>query len=107
MNPKLLAIILIMTAVTLEVIGDIYIKKWSLERQTVLLIIGVLVYIIGSAFWIMCLKYEDLSRAGTIFLVINLIALVLAGSIIFNEELSVTNKIGIVLGIASVFLLEA
>jgi len=97
---------LIGLAVALEVMGDIYFKKWSLESKNALLIIGLLIYFIGTIFWAISLKYEYLSRAISIFTILNLVVVSLVGVLYFKENLSLLNKIGISLGILSVLLME-
>ncbi|MDD5133614.1 MAG: SMR family transporter [Candidatus Nanoarchaeia archaeon] len=97
---------LIILAVTLEVIGDIFFKKFALENKNVLLIVGLIIYFIGTVFWAISLKYEYLSKAISIFTILNLIAIVLVGVIFFKENLSLINKIGISLGILSLILIE-
>lgn len=106
MTSKSLSLVLIFIGVVLEVVGDIYIKKWTIEKQNLLLVLGVVLYFVGSIFWIMCLKYEYLFRAISIFTILNLIIIVLAGIVIFNEHLTTANKIGVALGILSIILLE-
>jgi multidrug transporter EmrE-like cation transporter len=103
---KLLFFILIISAVALEVAGDIFFKKWSLDSKNLLLAIGLLVYFIGTVFWAVSLKYEFLSRAISVFTIMNLIIVSLAGVIIFKEDLSVVNKLGIALGALSIILVE-
>jgi len=97
---------LIALAVALEVVGDVLFKKWALEDRTVLLLAGLLIYFIGAAFWALSLKYEFLSRAISVFTVLNMIIIVLVGVLYFNEDLNLPNKIGIALGIISVILME-
>ena len=97
---------LIALAVVLEVVGDIFFKKWSISSKNTLLYIGLLVYFIGTIFWAISLKYEFLSKAISIFTILNLIIIVLVGVIYFKEDLSLVNKIGIVLGILSAILIE-
>jgi len=65
-----------------------------------------LIYFIGSVFWAISLKYEYLSKAISVFAVLNLIIVVLVGVLYFKEDLSLINKIGIGLGILSVILIE-
>jgi multidrug transporter EmrE-like cation transporter len=103
---KLLFFILIISAVALEVAGDIFFKKWSLDSKNMLLAIGLIVYFIGTVFWAVSLKYEFLSKAISVFTILNLIIVSLAGVIIFKEDLSVVNKIGIALGALSIILVE-
>ena len=71
-----------------------------------LLAIGLIVYFIGTVFWAVSLKYEFLSKAISVFTILNLIIVSLAGVIIFKEDLSVVNKIGIALGALSIILVE-
>lgn len=106
MTPKILFFVLIALAVFLEIIADILFKRWSLTNKTSLIIVGMLLYATGTLFWAFSLKYELLSKAVVIFTLANLIAIVLTGVLLFNEHLSTANKLGIALGILSVFLLE-
>lgn len=103
---KLLFFGLIILAVGLEVIGDVFFKKWSLENRNVLLVIGLAIYFIGTIFWAVSLKYEYLSKAISVFTVLNLVIVSLVGVLYFNEDLSLVNKIGIAVGIVSVILIE-
>lgn len=97
---------LIALAVSLEAVADIFFKKWSIDNKSVLLYIGFLLYFIGTIFWAISLKYEYLAKAISIFTVLNLIIIVLVGVLYFKEDLSLVNKIGIILGILSVVLIE-
>lgn len=105
-NLKVIFFIFIIAAVALEVIADILFKKWAIQNKNLLLIIGLFLYFLGTCFWAFSLKYEFLSKAISIFTVLNLIIITLAGLIIFKEDLSLTNKIGITFGIISVILIE-
>lgn len=97
---------LIALAVVFEVVSDIFFKKWSIDNKNVLLYIGLLIYFIGTIFWAVSLKYGYLSKAISVFTVLNLIIVVLVGVIYFKEDLSMINKVGIGLGILAVILIE-
>lgn len=97
---------MVILAVALEVMGDVFFKKWALEHRPLLLGLGLFIYFLGTIFWAISLKYEDLSKSISIFTVINLISVILIGVFYFHEDLSLVNKIGIGLGIISVILLE-
>lgn len=103
---KFIFFCLIILAVTIEVIADIFFKKWAIGGKNILLYVGAVIYIFGTIFWAFSLKYEQMSKAISVFTVLNLILIVLAGVIIFKENLSLANKIGIALGILSVILVE-
>lgn len=93
-------------AVLFEVAADIFLKKWALENKSILLIVGLSLYFIGTIFWAVSLKYELLSKAVSVFTIVNFVLVVLVGIFLFNEKLSLLNKIGIALGILSVILIE-
>lgn len=103
---KILFLILIIIATIFEVIGDIFFKKWALENNRYLLLIGLVIYFIGTIIWAISLKFEFLSKAISIFTILNLILVVLVGILIFKEDISLVNKISILLGIISVILIE-
>lgn len=106
MIAKYIFLFLITLAVALEVAADVLFKKWSLGSKSYWLIIGLIIYIVGTTFWAYSLKYGHLSKAISIFAVLNLVILVLVGVFIFKEDLSLINKIGIIVGIISVILIE-
>lgn len=103
---KLVFFALIGVAVALEIAADILFKKWSLTSKNTLLAIGLALYFVGIAFWAISIKFELLSKAVSVFTILNMIAVVLAGVLYFKEDLSIINKIGIALGILSVVLIE-
>lgn len=103
---KYLFLILVTLAVALEVIADVLFKKWAIGNKNYLLMVGLVIYMIGTTFWAYSLRYEYLSKAISVFAVLNLIILVLVGVLFFKEDLSTTNKIGVILGILSVILIE-
>lgn len=103
---KLTFFALLLAAVALEVIGDIFFKKWAWENKNLFLALGLIIYFIGTILWAISLKYEFLSKAISIFTILNLIIVVAVGVIMFKENLSLINKIGIGLGILSAILIE-
>jgi multidrug transporter EmrE-like cation transporter len=105
-SAKLAFFILMIFSVSLEVAGDTLLKQWSIENRNALLIFGLAIYALATLLWAFSLKYEFLSKAISIFTVLNLVAVVLVGVIVFKEDLTLINKLGIGLGILSVMLLE-
>jgi len=103
---KLIFFGLILLATALEVVGDIFFKKWSLSGKNIILVLGFIIYTVGTVFWALSLKYDFLSRAISVLSILNLIIVVLVGVLYFNETLSLVNKIGIALGILSLVLIE-
>lgn len=97
---------LVALAVALEITGDIFFKKWALENKTLMLWTGFIIYAAGSLFWALSLKYEMLSKAISLFTVLNLLIVALVGVIFFKENISLVAKTGIILGIISIALIE-
>jgi len=93
-------------AVVLEVIADVLFKRWSLEGRSILLALGLALYFAGTVVWAYSLKYEYLSKAITVFTVLNLVLVILAGVLLFDEQLSTINKVGVALGVLSVVLVQ-
>ncbi len=98
--------LIILVAVLFEVVADVLFKKWSLDNRQLYLGVGLALYFIGTCIWAYSLKYEGLSKAVTIFTVLNFVLVLLAGFLLFNESLSLVNKLGIVLGVVSVILVQ-
>ncbi len=103
---KLTFWILILLGTALEIAGDIFFKKWAIEHRPMLLGIGLCIYAIGSLFWALSLRYEILSKAISIFTILNLVIVACVGVIFFQEQISTMSKIGIVLGLISIALIE-
>lgn len=106
MNPKIIFFTLLIIAIVLEVLGDFYFKKWSIDNKKILIITGFVFYALGSLFWAASLKYELLSKAGVIFMMANILLVTFLGLFYFQEELTLINKIGIALGMISIILIE-
>ncbi|MCX6712831.1 MAG: hypothetical protein NTY66_01335 [Candidatus Vogelbacteria bacterium] len=100
--------ILILTAVAFESLADIFFKKWGMSASghTAFLVAGFVIYAISTIAWAVSLKYGYLTKAISIFTILNFIIVILVGVFLFKENLSLVNKLGIVLGIASVILME-
>ncbi|RPI79111.1 MAG: hypothetical protein EHM45_04130 [Desulfobacteraceae bacterium] len=105
-SPAVLFMGCIITGVLLEAIGDVVLKKWAMVHHNLLLIGGLFIYFIGAIFWAFSLKYELLSKSISIFTILNLIVVALLGVFLFQEKLTLVNKLGILLGIVSVILIE-
>lgn len=97
---------ILLFAVVLEVVSDFYFKKWSVGHQTTALAIGLLNVIISSVIWAVSLEQSELSKATSIFTILNLVGVAVIGAVVFEESLSSINKIGLCLGVVSVVLVE-
>ena len=105
-NTQALFFILVVVAAGLEAFGDVILKKWALDGKNIVFAFGLLVYFASTVIWAYSLKYEFLSKAISVVTILNLIIVVLVGVLYFNEQLTLLNKLGILLGIVSVILIE-
>jgi multidrug transporter EmrE-like cation transporter len=103
---KYFFILLVIIVAILEVAGDILFKEWTIKNNNWLLFLGVLFYMVATTFWAFSLKYQGLAKAVVIFGVLTVIIGVLVGVLIYKEQLTSLNIIGIILGLACIALLE-
>lgn len=103
---KWIFISFILAAILFEAVADILFKYWTINAKGVFLWSGVLLYAIGTTIWAYSLKFEYLSKAISVFTILNLIVVILVGVILFKEDISSINKIGMMLGIISVILMQ-
>jgi len=106
MNQQIIFLGLLFLAVILEAIADVSFKYSYLQNKPAYLWGGIALYTIGTIIWAMSLRYEFLSKAISLFSVINLIIVILVGIIVFKEDLSLINKVGVGVGILSVILMQ-
>jgi len=97
---------IMLLAVSFEVFGDYFFKKWALSEDVGILNIGLFMYFVGSVFWATSLRYETLSRAILVFLLLSLIMTTALGVFIFREELTLANKFGLALAVLALILVE-
>jgi drug/metabolite transporter (DMT)-like permease len=109
MSPKIVTLVFlafVTVAALVESFADALFEKWSLVGKGYLLVAGLVIYAVSSAFWAYSLKYQTLSKGIVMFNVVNILLGVLIGVLYFKEVLTGTNIAGIALGIASVILLS-
>jgi len=102
---KLLFFKIILAAVALETVADVLFRKAAIGNKSILLLIGLVCYFVGSIFWANSLKYEYLSRGIVVFVILNMVLDVLIGYFFMSEHLSTLNMTGVGLGFVSLVLL--
>lgn len=105
-SPSNIGLILILVGAAVEVFADIFFKIWNDKGGNHLIIVGILLYLIGTGCWVLSLKYLTFTKSGVIFLLLNIILLSLTGLLFFKDDLSIINKVGILLGIVSIIMVE-
>lgn len=104
---KFVFLLIMILAVTAEVVGDFFFKKWSISDNIELLNFGIIFYFTGALMWALSLKFESLSKAIIVFVLMTLVLGVALGVIVFKEELSLANKFGLVFAVLGLVLIEA
>ena len=93
-------------------IGDISMKEWMRVSDGNLLIhspyylLGLLVYCIGLTFFAYSLRDKNIAVASIIIIFFNVLIVLLVGYFFFNEQFTLLHLIGILLGLASIAVLE-
>ena len=81
-------------------------KKWMLLNSLPTYLIGMFLYIIGLNFLVYTFKFKEIAVASVIFTIFNVLTLILAGKLFFDETLSPNKIIGIILALIAVIILE-
>ncbi len=102
-----LPIILLFAGGVILTLGDILMKKWVNTSSVYFYLIGLLVYLIGLNFLAVSFRYKNIAVASTILVVFNVITLSIVSWFYFRETLTTYQIIGILLGLSSIFFLEA
>jgi multidrug transporter EmrE-like cation transporter len=87
-------------------IGDLILAQWARTNQWMLLVIGLLLNVIGIAFYANTLRLESVGVATAIFLGINIIAVTLAGYFFLNQNLSFRESAGLMLMAVALVMIE-
>lgn len=96
--------VILVVSVILEVIGDILLKQWTLNKRSIFA--GIFTYALGSFGWVILLKKYDLSKGLVVFTMMNLIFGIVAGVYFFKEELAYKDYVGILLAMIAIFIIE-
>lgn len=90
-------------------VGDVVLKYWVEKGQSyhsILYIIGVTTYLIGSLLLVESYKHDiNIAIAGILQIVFNTIILLLFTYLFFKEPLTAKQIVGIFVGVFSIYLL--
>jgi len=103
---RLSPLVLLFIGGVITTAGDIVAAEWVRAGGVYLYLLVMTLYLIGTFFLLDSYQSEDIAVASTLLVIFNVSTLVVAGMIIFGEELSPTKVIGIMLGLVAVVLLE-
>lgn len=97
---------------TFLTIGDVSMKKWMLTYSEnfftdhLYYIVGMIFYISGLTMFAFTLKHKNLAIATIMLVFFNVFTISIVGYFFFGERFSVTQIVGILVGLLSVTLLE-
>lgn len=103
---KLSPLLLLVLGGTFITIGDIWMKKWSLEEGAVFYVFAMISYVIGLALFAMTLRSQNLAIASLILVTANNITLILVSYFYFKDKFTLLQVVGIILSLIAVVLLE-
>ena len=81
-------------------------KEWVLKNENWLFIVGLIIYIIGLILLSFSFKYKNIAVASMVFVIFNILTLLIISWIVFGESPTYLQIFGMLLGIASIIVLE-
>ncbi len=97
---------LLSLSATSVILGDFFGKYWSTNSKTTFFFCAVVCYILSGIFYVPTLLREGLIITSLIWSLLSIIGFLLIGFVLFNETVTATQAIGIVLGIISLVLVS-
>lgn len=87
------------------VVGDYFVKKWSIDQKNIFLLLTFIGYFTSSFFYIPTLLKEGLVITSVLWVLFSTIGFLFIGIIVFKETLNPTQITGVVLGVIAILLL--
>lgn len=103
---NLLPLLLVFIGGIILTVGDIAMKKWVDSNDVYIYLLGMFIYFIGMNFLSVSFKYKNIAVASTFLVIFNVVSLIILSWILFEEKITLTQMIGILLGIIAVAVLE-
>ena len=80
-------------------------KQYTITSEKYLIIVAIILSIGSFFFYIEVFRNNNISTTYPIIKILSILLVVFAGILLFGEELSTKNIIGILLGLAAIYLL--
>ena len=87
-------------------IGDIFIKKWTIDNNVLNFLSGMALWIVALLLLAYTFKFMNVVSATFIEVLVNVITLVVADLLFFKDPITWLEIIGILLGMVSIYILE-
>ncbi len=88
------------------IVGDYYAKVWSETPKNSLFVVALLGYSISGVFFIPILREKGLVLASIIWILVNSLGFIIIGLVLFKEQLTLLQGIGLVFGLIALILLS-
>ena len=89
-----------------EGIADVLAKEWALHGTALRWTGAIAGYVLANTFWLFALRNgSGLTRGAIIFSVASAILAVVIGLVLYREEISKTEALGVILGIVALGLI--
>ncbi len=89
-----------------EAIADIVSKEWALHGNWLRWTLAIVGYVVANAFWLFALRSgSGLAKGAAIFSVASAIIALILGVILYKENLTTVQLIGVGLGVISLALI--
>ncbi len=99
-------IIPLVLLVILEASADIVAKYFAITNKMYIAVGALLLYVVANIFWLIALKNGvSLATGAVIFSIASEVLAIFIGLLIYHEQISLMQGIGIILGIISLVLL--
>lgn len=103
--PRWLYFLLLLVA--FELVADIFAKQFSINGKYVFAVLSILGFIVANIAWLISLRTgAELGKGAVLFSVLSAIGAVIIGRFLYNENITVYQGVGLVLGIAAIAFLS-
>lgn len=105
---NLTPILTIVLLASIGVLGDYFIKLSGSEMRHInytYFLIGMIIYALTAFGWFYAMRHVKLSTLGIFYSITTVVLLVFVGVVLFKENLSIYEIIGVILGIISIIIL--
>ena len=93
-------------ATIIAILPIILIKKYIMNKQIIYLILSLILYFLLLLSYIKLFETEDVSSTYTILQILQILIIISAGLLFFNEPITSNKILGIVFGLLSIYLLN-
>lgn len=97
---------LIICAAFAEAVGDGVLKKWAISQDKHWFLMGIMLYLGAMIPWAFSLKYEIISKAIIVVMILNTLFVLIIGSYFFKESLTDIQKLGVAFALFGLILIE-